>query len=502
MNEETLRDALRDAPVLTLDSKFAEDLEYRLRNAAAAAPVAELELARQRHRPSHIALIATAAIAVLAIATALAWERHNRHVHPTFPIDRLRYHAEGVFYTGSASTTRDDSSVDPISGAASFLSQTPRPVKDGGTRTYARLFADGRVYQAVGDWTHEHGWPTDARLALLRGKDWVDQGTGTIPAVSLAELPVRWQHERLAHDRHVRRVGPATVRGIATVRYRVIDPTASATGPMEVWVDDRDRVVHMELHLSGQISLVYDYKDFGAAPPEQAPNSATVVSVRVLDNPTLCNARPLEADLVTSCRVHPGIATSGYRYTQTWHQVALDGGFTPVSARTDALVDATRMDARLTRTDSDRPGITTQGELVNDQRYGSGITEAQMTFSLGALVDGSPFIGTFDVIDGLRHAGLSGKQVSHDTIRGIHTTHYRGEHTVGPSDTAGGRGEHLTFDVWVDAKGHVVRMVITEDVPADAGAHVHPQHNTDAFDFFDYGIHPTIKAPKATSTGR
>jgi hypothetical protein len=301
----------------------------------------------------------------------------------------------------------------------------------------------------------------------------------------------------------VHRLGTARIRGITSTRYRVDDPRATNTAPLDVWVDAANRVLRAQWDVDDNVQLVFDYTDFGSAPPVPVPDPRTVVSSRVLDDPTLCNQQPLHSDLVTSCRVHPGIATSGYRYTQTWHQVALDHGFVPVTSRMRGTVDGTHMNAEVTTTGSDRPGVTDTGEIVDGKRYGNGITWAQMTFSLDALTDSSPFIGTFDVLNGLRGTGLSPKQVGHETIRDIETTHYRATHTVGPYDTSGAIGEHITFDVWVDIHRRVARMVVTTDVPGDSRTpQVHPQHDANTFDFYNYGLHPTITPPKATHTAR
>jgi hypothetical protein len=105
---------------------------------------------------------------------------------------------------------------------------------------------------------------------------------------------------------------------------------------------------------------------------------------------------------------------------------------------------------------------------------------------------------THDYLDEMRKSSHEPERVGHEDVRGVSTTHYRGEVDASSrieSDVQDVEDaqEIREIDVWVDSEGRARRLVTTDKTP---GAEEGRGWVTTA-EYFDFGLEAEIQAPPA-----
>ncbi len=114
-------------------------------------------------------------------------------------------------------------------------------------------------------------------------------------------------------------------------------------------------------------------------------------------------------------------------------------------------------------------------------------------FSLDALVAATPFVGTFDLLDGMRRSHVAVHAIGRATVRGVATSGYRVKRNQPVKYATGTRVTHTTIDFWLDGEGQVRRLHVSERAPeTDDSA---PITYDTVTDFFDFGDVPLVRAP-------
>jgi hypothetical protein len=107
---------------------------------------------------------------------------------------------------------------------------------------------------------------------------------------------------------------------------------------------------------------------------------------------------------------------------------------------------------------------------------------------------------TNDYLDDLRRSSHEPERVGQEDVRGVSTTHYRGEVDVQSRIESSLEGiedieEAREIDVWIDSEGRARRVVATDE-PSDFEEGVGGWIATT--EYFDFGVEVEIQAPPAT----
>jgi hypothetical protein len=151
------------------------------------------------------------------------------------------------------------------------------------------------------------------------------------------------------------------------------------------------------------------------------------------------------------------------------------------------------------------PPNVVQQRMLAGKRWvllGPAGTPGATTFSPDAVNNESPFIGTFDLIAGLRAAHFTISRSGSATVRGVTTTHYNASSKF-PFNDEGDTGQSAaTVDVWVDRTGRTRRVDVVTHFPG--GGDSQPSVTDYRAEYFDVGapVAPVDPTSEGAVNGR
>jgi hypothetical protein len=115
------------------------------------------------------------------------------------------------------------------------------------------------------------------------------------------------------------------------------------------------------------------------------------------------------------------------------------------------------------------------------------------SFSIDGLLDSSPFIAAYNIVDQLHARHMTLHDIGEKTVRGVETTGYRFTRDTVANYANGPGVTHIVFEFWIDHSGRVRRLHVNQRSPeTDDNA---PQTYDSVTEYFDFGRKPTIAAP-------